>query len=465
MATRTHIDLRPLRERHRGAVHGPGDLDWHRARQAWQLAVDQHPAAVAVPESEADVVAAVNFAREAGLRLAPQATGHNAGPLAPALADALLAKTGRLRGVELNPPRARVGGGAQWQHVVVPARRHGLAALHGSSTTVGVAGYSLCGGLGWLARRYGLQANSVTAVELVTADGAVARADEQVEADLFWALRGGGGNFGVVTAIEFELKPVSHVHAGWLVWDWRDSQRVLRRWAAWAPDAPDDVTTSARIMQFPHLPSIPEPLRGRNVVIIDGVVLGGESRAQELLRPMRELRPELDTFATMPAADLRALHGDPEEPTAAVSDHRLLAELPPDAVDAFVAAAGPGSGAPLMLAELRQLGGALGRRPDRHGALPALDAGFALVAVAIAPDAETALAGTAAARRVSGELEPWVSERTYLGFTSKPIDARTAFEPAAYRRLQRIKAEVDPDELFRANHAIDPAGGGETTKG
>jgi FAD/FMN-containing dehydrogenase len=283
MATRTHIDLRPLRERHRGAVHGPGDLDWHRARQAWQLAVDQHPAAVAVPESEADVVAAVNFAREAGLRVAPQATGHNAGPLAPALADALLVKTGRLRGVELNPPRARVGGGAQWQHVVVPARRHGLAALHGSSTTVGVAGYSLCGGLGWLARRYGLQANSVTAVELVTADGAVVRADEQVEADLFWALRGGGGNFGVVTAIEFELK--------------------------------------------------------------------------------------------------------------------------------------------------------------------------------------TALAGAAATRRVSGELEPWVSERTYLGFTSKPIDARTAFEPAAYRRLQRIKAEVDPDGLFRANHAIDPAAGGETTKG
>jgi FAD/FMN-containing dehydrogenase len=244
--------------------------------------VDQHPAAVAVPESEADVVAAVNFAREAGLRVAPQATGHNAGPLAPALADAL---------------------------------------------------------------------------------------------------------------------------------------RVLRRWAAWAPDAPDDVTTSARIMQFPQLPSIPEPLRGRNVVMIDGVVLGGESRAQELLRPMRQLRPELDTFATIPAA------------------------------------------------ELRQLGGALERRPDRHGALPALDAGFALVAVAIAPDAETALAGAAATRRVSGELEPWVSERTYLGFTSKPIDARTAFEPAAYRRLQRIKGEVDPDGLFRANHAIDPAAGGETTKG
>jgi hypothetical protein len=209
-------------------------------------------------------------------------------------------------------------------------------------------------------------------------------------------------------------------------------------------------------MQFPPLSSIPEPLRGRNVVMIDGVVLGDESRAAELLRPLRELGPELDTFATMPAADLRGLHGDPEEPIAAVSDHRLLAELPPHAVDAFVAAAGPGSGSPLMLAELRQLGGALERRPDRHGALPTLDARFALVAVAIAPDADAAVAGSAAAGWVTAALEPWLSERTYLGFTAKPIDTATAFEPAAYRRLRQIKAEVDPGGLFHANHAIEP---------
>jgi Berberine and berberine like len=158
----------------------------------------------------------------------------------------------------------------------------------------------------------------------------------------------------------------------------------------------------------------------------------------------------------MPAAELRRLHGDPEEPVTAVSDHRMLDALPPDVVDAFVAAAGPGSGSPLTLAELRQLGGGLGRRPERHGALATLDAAFLTVAVAFAHDADAVEAGAAAARRLSAALEPWTSERRYLGFTSKPVDARLGFEPAAYRRLQRIKAEVDPDGLFLANHPIEP---------
>ena len=456
MATRTHVDLAPLRERHRGVVLGPGDLAWDGARQAWQLAVDQHPAVIAVPESESDVAAAVDFAREAGLRVAPQATGHNPGALAPRLADALLLKTGRLVGVEIGSRHARVGGGARWEEVVMRAQARGLAALHGSSPTVGVAGYSLGGGLGWLGRRHGLQANSVTAVELVTAGGEVVRADESTETDLFWALRGGSGNFGVVTAIEFELQPIAHVQAGCLVWDWHDSQRVLRRWADWTQEAPDDVTTSARIMQFPPLPAFPEPLRGRNVVMIDGAVVGDAGRADRLLRPLRELSPELDTFATVPAAELRRLHGDPEEPITAGSDHRMLTELPPDAVDAFVAAAGPGSGSPLTLAELRQLGGALGRRPERHGALATLDAAFLTVAVAIAPDPDSADAGAAAAQRLSAALEPWTSERRYLGFTSKPVDARLGFEPGAYGRLQRIKTAVDPDGVFLANHPIVP---------
>src|SRR5919106_2492311 len=173
MATRTHVDLA-----------------WDGARQAWQLAVDQHPAVIAVPESESDVAAAVDFAREAGLRVAPQATGHNPGALAPRLADALLLKTGRLVGVEIGSRHARVGGGARWEEVVMRAQARGLAALHGSSPTVGVAGYSLGGGLGWLGRRHGLQTNSLTAIELVTTAGELVRVDDDHEPDLFDALRG-----------------------------------------------------------------------------------------------------------------------------------------------------------------------------------------------------------------------------------------------------------------------------------
>ncbi|MDP9187937.1 MAG: FAD-dependent oxidoreductase, partial [Actinomycetota bacterium] len=188
-----------------GRVTTARDSAWDTARQAFNLAVDQRPAAVVHPTEVRDVVALVGFAAQNGLHLAPQTTGHNAGPLD--LEDALLVKTTELGGIEIDPDarRARVGAGVLWAQVVEEAGRHGLAALHGSSGTVGVAGYSLAGGLGWYGRKHGLQSNALTAVELVGADGAELRVDADSDPELFWALRGGGGNFGVVTALEFEL--------------------------------------------------------------------------------------------------------------------------------------------------------------------------------------------------------------------------------------------------------------------
>ncbi len=285
-------DLEDLRDRCVGMVHTPADPSWDAARQAWNLAVDQHPVAVAVPADAADVARVVAFAREAGLRVAPQATGHNAGPLG-SLELTILLRTSGLRGVAIDPVnrRARVAAGALWQEVMEPASALGLAALGGSSPDVGVVGYTLGGGIGWLARRYGLATNSVLGVELVTADGARIRADRDHEPDLFWALRGGGGNFGIVTALEFALHPVARVYAGALAWDWGESERVLRRWAEWAPDAPDEITTSARILQLPPLPEIPEPLRGRRLVMIDGAYAGEAAEAERALRPLRELGP------------------------------------------------------------------------------------------------------------------------------------------------------------------------------
>jgi FAD/FMN-containing dehydrogenase len=437
-------------------IFTPGDSGWDEARQAFNLRAEQQPVAVALPESEGEVRDAVLVAADAGLKVAPQTTGHNAYPLAPLLDDALLLKTSRLRGVEIDPRarRARVAGGTLWGEVVPAAYEHGLAALHGSSPTVGVAGYSLGGGIGWLARRYGLQTNSLTAIELVTADGELVRVDEDHEPDMFWALRGGGGNFGVVTALEFDLYPVQHAYAGWLAWDWREAEPVLKRWSDWATGAPDAVTTSARILRLPPAPELPEEIRGRCLVAIDGAVVGDYYEAMALLAPLRELGPEVDTFATVPAPALARLHMDPEGPIPVLSDDRLLSALPHEAVEAFVGAAGPESESTLMIAELRQLGGALARRPERHGALPRLAGSFLLFACAVPNGTGTAVAGRAHAERLAGALDPWSSGRRYQNFAERPLGAESFFEPEVRDRLAAIKAKVDPSGMFRANHPI-----------
>ena len=208
-------DLEALRAAIAGQVFVPGEAGYDQARQAWNLAVDERPAVVVEAGSAADVAQAVRYARARGMRIAPQGTGHGAAPLEP-LDGAMLLRTTRMRQVDIDPAArtARAEAGAVWQDVIVPAGQHGLAALAGSSPNVGVTGYTLGGGLGWLARRYGLAANSVTAAELVTPGGDLVRADADHEPDLFWAVRGGGGGVGVVTALEMRLYPVGELYAG-----------------------------------------------------------------------------------------------------------------------------------------------------------------------------------------------------------------------------------------------------------
>ncbi len=449
------VDSRALEARVAGAVFTPADDGWDGARMAWNVAVDQRPAAVAYPVDEDDVAAVIGYARQNGLRIAPQGTGHAAGALG-ALDETILLRTSAMRGVEIEPDRriARVRAGDLWRDAMGPIAAHGIAALAGSSPDVGIVGYSLGGGMGWLARKYGLQCNSVTAVELVTADGSRVRADRDHEPELFWALRGGGGNFGVVTAIEFALHPVSAVYGGALIWDWSESERVLSRWAEWAPTAPDEITTSAQIMQLPPFPEIPEPIRGRQLVIIDGAYTGDVTDAEAVLAPLRELGPEIDMFAPMPTPGLVRLHGDPEQPVPFASDHAMLAELPDDAVAAFVAAAGPGSGSPLLAAELRQLGGALARVPDVHGALPKLDAAFALFGVGIVATPELGIAVAGHARVLTATMEPWSTGSRYLNFSETGSDARSAFDAESYSRLQAVRAQIDPSGVLQANHEI-----------
>jgi FAD/FMN-containing dehydrogenase len=439
-----------------GAVHQPGDPGYDAARTPWNLAVDQRPAAVAYPGDATETAAVIRAAARSGLRIAPQGTGHNAGALG-ALDDVLLLRTSAMTGVQVDVAarRARVEAGALWMDVMAEVVPHGLTALHGSSPDVGVAGYSLGGGMGWFARELGLQTNRLTAIELVTADGTLVRADAVHETELFWALRGGGGNFGVVTALEFELFPLTTAYAGLLAWDQSAAEPVLRRWRDWAATAPDAVTTSLRLLNFPPIPDVPEVVRGRRLVAIDGAVLAGDETAERILAPLRELRPEIDTFARVPTGSLIHLHMDPPTPTPVFSTTAVLGGLPDAGVDALLAAAGPDSGTTLMVAaEVRQLGGAVGRSHPGGGALDRVDGEFLLFACGVPVTPELAVQGHADCDRLDAAVRPWANGSAYLNFVERPSDASAAYSADTWARLRRVRAAADPDGLFVSNHVI-----------
>jgi hypothetical protein len=443
-----------------GTFLTPEDHGFDSARQAWNLAVDQRPAAVAFAHDASDVAAAVRTAADQGLRVAIQGPGHGAAVMGD-LAGTLLLKTVRMTGLEVDPGarRARVEAGVLWADVAVAAGEYGMAALHGSSPDVSAVGYSLGGGVGWLGRRHGLACNSVVTAEVVMADGELRRVGPDEESDLFWALRGGGGAFAAVTALEFDLVPLTEVYAGWLVWDADAGGEVVHAFREWSPSAPRAITTSLRFLHLPPFPEVPEPLRDRPVIVVDGAYLGSEADGAELLRPLRDLAAPLvmDTWATIPAPGLVRLHGDPEQPVPAIGDGFQLRELTPEAADAFVEVGGSGSGSPLLALELRQLGGALAEAPDGAGALAALPDAFTLFGVGIAMGDGRAEAIGGHLERVKQTMAPWRGG-IYLNFAEHPgRDVADAFDDGTYARLRDVKARYDRGNLFRSNHPVEPA--------
>jgi FAD/FMN-containing dehydrogenase len=434
-----------------GAVHAPGDPLYDEARMPWNLQVDARPAAVAYPAFADEVASVVRAAASAGLKVAPQGTGHGAPPLAGRLGDAVLLRTSAMTEVRLDAERrtARVGAGVLWGDVVERAGVVQLAARHTTGAGVGVVGSSLGGGLSWYARQAGLQSSALTAVEVVLADGTFVRATDDSDADLMWAARGGGGGFGVVTTMEFELLPVSRVYAGMLAWDWTQADRVLRTWRSWAASCPDAVTTVARLLRAPDESWLPPDVRGRRLVVIDGALLGDGDEGQRLLAPLRALRPEIDTFKVVPAASLAHMHLDPEAPTAVYANSVLLDDLPEPAIDALVAAAGPDSGSALLFVEIRHLGGALSRPAPRPGVLDHMAGEFLVLGVGTDEGA-----GWPAVRdetnRVMSALQPWDSGRSYLLMVDGQVDERRGWSTESARRLEAVRAAADPTGIFVA---------------
>ena len=451
MTIRTELPS-TLRER----VTLPGDPGWDAARRSWNLAVDQNPAAVVEPATPEDVEAVVRFAAQNGLRVAPQATGHGSESLPP-LDGALLLKTSTMRKIEVEPDEgiARVEAGARAGEVADAAGEHRLAPVLGLATTVGVVGLALGGGTGWLSRAYGLTANNVKAFEVVTANGERLRADAHTEPELFWALRGGGGRFAIVTAAEFQAHPVADVSAGMLVWPADKAAAVLEQFRRWTLDAPESLGAVFRYLDLPPIDAVPAPLRGRNVAII-AAHLGTEQDGRRLIEPLRASHQSvLDTFGPVGAADLVRVAGDPEEPLPARGDGFLVRELTDEFVDAVAELIAENALSPLSVLELRLLGGAMARASDDHGALATLNGEMSVFASGAAFDADAATAIADRVEHLRTRLAPWTAPEALLNSSRGGVDPARAFDDATWERLQRVQDAFDPDRLILSNHPSD----------
>lgn len=431
-----------------------GSDGYEENRGAFNVLLSQEPAAIVTPNSTADVVDAIDYAKAEGLRVGAQRTGHAAEPLGD-LSGTLLIRTAALNTVSIDIERrvARVGSGALWGDLVPRASELGLAACHGSSPTVGIVGYSLGGGVGWYGRKHGLQCNRVTAIELVDATGTERRVDAAGDAELFWAMRGGGGDFGVVTALEFELLPIAERYAGAAFFPIERAPEVLHAWHEFTTTAAEEITSIGRLLNFPPIPEIPEPMRGNSFVVVEAVALLPEAEATEALAPLRRLGPIMDTFATVPAAGIADLHMDPPEPSPYKGQGMLLGDLPGEGIDALLGAVGPDSGTRLLSVEMRHNGGAMGRGGDGHGAMNALPGEYLLFGVNIVPTPEAMAPSKQWLGAMTAAMAPWDAGR-YLNFSDEDEDIAVAFPPETVERLRRAKETYDPENLFHANHPV-----------
>jgi hypothetical protein len=421
----------------------------------FNLAVVHRPAVVVGAACAEDVVAAVAWAAGHGLPVAVQATGH--GAVGPA-DGAVLITTHRMRSVSIDPARrtARAEAGTRWRDVIDAAAIHGLAPLCGSSSQVGVVGYTLGGGIGLLSRQYGFAADLVRSVALVGADGLLRVIDAVSDPELFWAVRGGKGNFGIVTEIEFGLVEISEIYAGSIFFTADAAPAVLTAYQAWAPTLPERTTTSIAVLHLPPAEFLPEPLRGRTVVHLRYAHNGPPAEGEHLLAPMLAAGSIVVQFAgTMPFTLIDAVHQDPTVPLPVLERTTQLRELSDAVVERLIATADPGPGSALFMVEIRQLGGALSRQPAVPNAVAGRDGAYAVIALgALGPDGEHTL--LAEVRRLMDDLSPWATGTALLNFlgAATPRDVARAWTPDAHTRLLRAKHRVDPGNVFRFGHAL-----------
>jgi FAD/FMN-containing dehydrogenase len=452
-------DAAPLLASVAGSVLMPGDAGYDDERAVWNLNHELVPAVIVVPESAADVQAAVTFAAGQHRPVLVKTTGHQ---IVGQAHGALVIATHRMNGITIDAANrtARVGAGVLWSDVIAEATKAGLAPLNGSNPTVGVSGYTLGGGLSpTLGRAHGYAADHVRSLDVVTADGKLRHVDAKSEPDLFWALRGGKGNFAVVTALEFDLFPVPRLYGGAIYFPGERMADVLQVWTNWHPSTPETMVTSIAMLRMPSIPQVPEPLRGKFLVSVRIAYNGATADGERMVAPLRAVAPAvLDTVRDMQYAEVASIHSEPTEPVPYYERGIMLREFPAQAQDKLIELVGPDAETALVIAELRALGGAWDREPAVPNAVATRGLPYSLLGVAAGPLSQEQQLKRSVADLLDG-MKPWQGDRRNVNNLApdEAADAAAIYGPERYERLASIKKTYDPANMFRLNHNVMPA--------
>lgn len=448
------VSIESLRAVITGTVACPGEPGYELATP-FNLAAAVNPYAVVAVDSAQDIAHTVRFAAKHGLRVAVQRTGHGAVSVG---ADVLLVHTARLTTCEVDPDArtARIGAGLIWQDVIDAATPHGLAPLTGSSATIGVAGFLTGGGIGPMVRTYGLSSDRVRCFDIVTGDGELLHVTPEDHAELFWGLRGGKATLGIVTEIEIELLPIAHFYGGALYFDGSDAAAVAHAWLDWCTDLPEHSSTSVAFLQLPPLPNVPPPLAGRLTFAVRFASLAEEPEAKAIIDRLRCVAtPLIDAVGVLPYAAIAAVHADPVDPMPAHEYSTLVGELTHEAVDELLAVAGPGSGSPQTVIEVRLLGGALAREPLHRSAFCHRDAPFTLLSVGVlAPPGGDAVIGHA--QEIDRALAPWATGRSLPNFTASadPEQIARTYDDDTAHWLSALADQHDSNGVLRVGQVM-----------
>jgi FAD/FMN-containing dehydrogenase len=452
--------VRSFRAGFGGTVFAPGDEGYDAARALWNGSIDLRPALVARCATPADVASAVTMTRDAGVPLAIRAGGHSIGGLS-SCDDGAVVDLSALRSVQVDAARrvATVEPGATWADFDAATAAYGLATTGGLISTTGVAGLTLGGGIGWLQRRHGLSCDNLRAADVVTADGETVTASETERPELLWGLRGGGGNFGVVTRFEFDVHPVSTVLGGLMLFPLARGAEVLTAFREWAVTAPDDASLLAGIMTAPPEPFVPPALTGQKIVALVGCWCGDLDAGAAALAPLRALRPAVDLFGPLPYPALQGmLDGGAPHGVRNYFRGGFLAELTDDVV-AVALEHGARMPSPMAQIHFHQMGGAVGRADPATSSFSGRSAGYTYNLISTWTDAGQDDVHLAANHALSEALSPLSMHPSYVNFAteSAPDRVRAAYGPEIYDRLARLKRQYDPANLFSRNHNVRPA--------
>ena len=442
-----------------GSVIQPGDEEYDQARRVWNAAVDKWPALIVRPHDACDVILAVNVARDRGLPIAVRSGGHSMAGYGT-VDDGLVVDLSGMKGLSIDPARmvARAEAGLTAGEYLAQTHAHGLTTPLGDVTSVGLGGLTLGGGIGWLARKHGLTVDNLLSVELVTADGHLITASPDEHAGLFWALRGGGGNFGIATAFTYRLVPVSTIYGGGIIHP--ATPEVVRGYLDAAAAAPDEVTTIAFIIPAPPLPFIPAEAHGQLIFFNTVCYAGDLDRGPEAVGPLRSLggvAPIVDLTGPMPYHGLFDLTAIGTISRRHEVRSGLLSRFD-DAMIETILDYGHSMTSPFGMIELRVLGGAMARVPADATAFAHRDTPYLFAAINGYDDPAEAERHVAWTRSLWQAVAP-STDGAYVNYLQDEGEARVreAYAPATYSRLEAVKRRYDPDNVFRVNANIRPA--------